>query len=357
MNISRGGAGAYWLARWCAGLAGHGVRVALADGHDPRVAAAAASLVEAGITPVVVGTRREVASAARAAGVATLVGIETVSPAELSEGAAGAVLDDRLATADRDRAEQWRSDPLFLAAAMVPAGHADACVAGSTRPTADVLRAALRVVGTAPGATCVTSSFLMVLPDGRALAYADCAVIPEPDTEQLAEIAIATGRTYTTLTGNDPAVAMLSFSTKGSARHASAELVRAATQLVREREPGLVIDGELQFDAALISEIGQAKAGGSAVAGRANVFVFPNLAAGNIGYKITERLGGAMAYGPILQGLAMPVNDLSRGCGSDDIVTVAAISALQARAGVAAHASLTQCSMAREPWGSRRRGT
>ncbi|MBA0127820.1 phosphotransacetylase [Haloechinothrix sp. YIM 98757] len=320
------------LAGWCARLAAHRPRVALADGHDARVVTAAAELAAHGITPVVIGTRQEVTSAASAAGVRLGPDIVTMSPCELAACAAGEVLDERLSTAPAERAAEWRADPLFLTVATVPAGLADACVAGSARPTADVLRAALRVVGTAPAASCVTSSFLMVLPGGRRLAYADCAVLPEPDREQLAEVAVATGTTFRSLTGEEPAVAMLSFSTKGSASHAGADLVRAATERVREREPGLDVDGELQFDAAFIESVGRSKAGASTVAGRANVFVFPNLAAGNIGYKITQRLAGAQAYGPILQGLAMPVNDLSRGCSSADIVTVAAISALQSSA-------------------------
>ncbi|EMY34236.1 phosphate acetyltransferase, partial [Arthrobacter crystallopoietes BAB-32] len=202
---------------------------------------------------------------------------------------------------------------------------------GANRPTADVLRAALRVAGTDPDAHCVSSSFLMSLPDGRRFGYGDCAVLPEPDPEQLAEIAISTSRTFEALTGEEPKVAMLSFSTKGSADHASVQLVRQATERVRERAPGLSVDGELQFDAALLKSVGDHKAPDSDVAGCANVFIFPNLAAGNIGYKITQRLAGAEAYGPILQGLALPVNDLSRGCSASDIVNVALISIMQSQ--------------------------
>lgn len=320
------------LKSWCDRLTGFRPRVALAEGHDPRVVRAAAELAELGIIPVLVSTPAEAHAAADAAGVRLGSRIRIASPEDLSAGLAGQVLAERLASSRPETARAAQGDPLYLAVAAVTAGLADACVAGSTRPTADVLRAALRVVGTAPGSACVSSSFLMVLPDGRLLAYGDCAVLPEPDADQLAEVAIATSDTFRTLAGTEPAVAMLSFSTKGSADHASVDMVRAAGGKVLERSPGLAVDGELQFDAALLESVGRAKAGGSTVAGRANVFVFPNLAAGNIGYKITERLAGARAYGPILQGLAAPVNDLSRGCGSADIVAVAVISALQAKA-------------------------
>lgn len=320
------------VAGWCARLTGFRSRVTLADGADPRVVAAAAELAELGVSPLLVADPGEVRRVAEAAGVELDARVTVHSPEELAAGATGVVLAERLASLDAGRAARWQHDPLFLAVATVVAGLADACVAGSSRPTADVLRAALRVVGVEPGRHCVSSSFLMVLPDGRQVAYGDCAVLPEPDVEQLAEVAIATSDTFTALTAIDPLVAMLSFSTKGSAEGASVDLVRAATRRVSERSPALVVDGELQFDAALLESVGRGKAAGSAVAGRANVLIFPNLAAGNIGYKITERLAGARAYGPILQGLSAPVNDLSRGCGSADIVAVAAISALQARA-------------------------
>lgn len=309
------------VARWCARLAG--TRVALADGDDPRVVTAAARLAGLGVTPVLVARADRVHEIAEREGV-RLDEVTIAEPDDLAAGTAGEVLAEQLPGIG--------ADPLALAVAAVPAGLADACVAGASRPTAEVLRAALRVVGTAPGARCVTSSFLMALPDGRLIGYGDCAVLPEPDPPQLAEVALATSRTYATLTGTEPAVAMLSFSTKGSAEHSSVGLVREATALVTERDPMLAVDGELQFDAALLDSVGRSKANGSPVAGRANVFIFPNLAAGNIGYKITERLAGAKAYGPILQGLAAPVNDLSRGCSSDDIVAVSAISALQATA-------------------------
>lgn len=223
-----------------------------------------------------------------------------------------------------------RADPLFVAAAALRAGVVDACVAGASRPTADVLRAGIKVLGPAPGVRHVSSLFLLMLADGRVLGFADCAVLPDPDVDQLADIAVAAAHSYRSLTGRDPVVAMLSFSTQGSARHRSVGKVRAATALVRARLPGVPVDGELQLDAALVDAVGRAKAPGSRVAGHANVLVFPNLDAGNIGYKIAERLGGAVAIGPILQGLSAPLNDLSRGCSAEDIEVLAMISGVQA---------------------------
>lgn len=319
------------LAGWSDRLNGFHPRVVFADGDDPRVLVAAVELAELGVTPVVVATREGAARAAGAAGVALTPHIELRTPDELASSHTGIVLGERLAAKEPETQRELLRDPLYLATGAVAAGVADACVAGCGRPTSDVLRAALRVVGTSAESRCVTSSFLMLLGDGRLVSYADCAVLPEPDAEQLAEVAVATSRTHVALTGEDPAVAMLSFSTKGSAQHASIELVRTATDRVRTVDPALAVDGELQFDAAFVDSVATSKASASTVAGRANVFVFPNLAAGNIGYKITERLAGAAAYGPVLQGLAAPVNDLSRGCSSADIVNVAVISALQAQ--------------------------
>ena len=220
-------------------------------------------------------------------------------------------------------------DRLHVAALMVAAGEADACVAGATRPTPDVIRAALFCIGLAPGVEAVSSCFLLVLPDGTPVSYADCGVVPEPDAAQLASIAISTAATHSELTGTEPRVAMLSYSTKGSAEGPRVELVRSATEIVRSRAPSLAVDGELQFDAAWAPEVAGSKAPGSPVAGRANVFVFPDLSSGNIAYKITQRLGGARAYGPLLQGTAGVIHDLSRGCDATDIVNVALIAACQ----------------------------
>jgi phosphotransacetylase len=310
---------------WRARLAGRSPRVILTDGDDPRTAEAARRL--AATTPV-----RPVVLSGLHPGAA---GVEVLAPdAARSDPRVAGPIDQALADRGipaRERAA-FAHDPLYIGAAAVRAGLADACVGGSARPTADVIRAGIRIIGPSPGVSTVTSCFLLVLPDARVFAYADCAVVPQPDATQLSDIALSTNRTFAELTGQDPVVAMLSFSTKGSAEHPAVQQVRAATDLVRTRSPGLAVDGELQFDAALAETVATRKAPDSPAAGRANVFVFPNLDAANIAYKITERLAHAAAIGPILQGLAAPMNDLSRGCSVDDIVGVALASAVQASA-------------------------
>ncbi len=228
-------------------------------------------------------------------------------------------------------AEQARAsldNPLLLAALLVGLGYVDGGVAGSVATTADVLRAGLHGVGLADDAHQVSSFFLMALADGRLLSYGDCGVIPDPDAEALADIAIATAAGHQRLTGAEPRVALLSFSTRGSAQHSKVDKVREAFDIVRRRQPSLRVDGELQFDAAFDPIVAQKKAPNSAVAGAANVFIFPDLDAGNIAYKITQRIGGAKALGPLLQGFARPWMDLSRGCSADDIADVAVIASL-----------------------------
>lgn len=312
---------------WVKALGHRETRVVLADGDDPRAVEAAGWLAEhTSIRPVLV-------TAADSRGDATPTGVEVVGTADLAR-------DERILDALRIKpsgevrpdaeVEELRQTPLYLAAAYVAAGQAQACVAGAARPTGHVIRAGLKVIGLKAGVSSVSSCFLIVLPDGRRLAYGDCAVLPVPDDRQLADVAIATAGTFESLTGEEPAVAMLSFSTLGSADHPEVDRVRAATALARSLRPELRIDGELQFDAAILESVGRAKADGSPVAGRANVLIFPNLSAGNIGYKITERLAGAAAIGPVLQGLRAPLNDLSRGCSSVDIAAVSLVSALQA---------------------------
>ena len=288
------------LESWHAQAAVNPARVVLADLGDPRADDAAARLTAGGL-------------------------VDVVAPV-LDRADAGI-----LATADAAvRQGLDPDDPVVAAAILVRAGMADAAVAGATRPSADVLRAGLNVLGVAPGVGVVSSSILFVLRDGRVIAYGDCGVVPDPDEVQLASIAVSTARTFETLSGESARVAMLSFSTRGSARHARVDKVRNATALVGDLAPDLVVDGELQFDAAWVPEVADMKAPGSPVAGGANVFVFPDLDSGNIAYKITERLGGARAFGPLLQGLDGVFHDLSRGCSADDIFDVAVIAGLQA---------------------------
>ncbi len=222
------------------------------------------------------------------------------------------------------------NDPLHVATLLVRAGEADGCVAGATRPTADVLRAGIRLLGVSPQATAISSCFFFVLPDGRPIVYGDCGVLPDPDADQLASVAISSAQTFGSLANDDPRVAMLSFSTKGSAEHPRIDKVREATAKAHALAPDLALDGELQFDAAWVPAIAEKKAPDSDVAGQANVFIFPDLDSGNIAYKITERLGGALAFGPLLQGVDGVLHDLSRGCSADDIVNVAVIASLQA---------------------------
>lgn len=305
------------IDRWFAEARRHRRTIVLADGGDERAEAAAARLDDQGLaTPILLRD----AAAHRTPGV---------------EAAAAALAKP----VDLD-------DPLAVAVLLVATGEADGCVAGASRPTADVIRAGLRILGTAPEVGAVSSSFVMVLADGRPVVYGDCGVLPDPDADQLASVARSCAATYRQLCidpggadgesdgdgdgdGDEPRVAMLSFGTRGSAEHPKVDKVRAATELVRAAEPDLAVDGELQFDAAVVDSVGRSKAPDSPVAGRANVFVFPDLDSGNIGYKITERLAGAQAIGPLLQGLDGTLHDLSRGCSVDDIVTVAVIAALQ----------------------------
>ncbi len=228
-----------------------------------------------------------------------------------------------------EEARETVKNNLYFGAMLVREGMADGSVAGSASPTANVLRAAIQCVGMPEGISIVSSLFLMVFP-GRVFSFADCAVVPNPDAAQLADIAISTADNHKKLTGEEPYVAMLSFSTKGSAKHELIDKVVEATNLAKEKRPDLTIDGELQFDAAIVDSVGRKKAPDSPVAGRANVLIFPDLQAGNIGYKIAQRLGGAEAIGPIVQGLKKPLFDLSRGCNVDDIVNTAAIAVLMA---------------------------
>jgi len=219
-------------------------------------------------------------------------------------------------------------DPLFFGASLVAHGHAHGCVAGSVSTTGDVLRAAIQTIGLKKGSNVVSSIFLMSFPDGKVFSYGDCAVVPYPTSDQLATIAYDSAISHKLITGVDPKVAMLSFSTKGSASHERVELVQKAFEKVKEYNIDFAVDGEIQFDTAFVDSVAKRKAPDSEVAGRANVYVFPNLDAGNIGYKITERLAGANATGPVIQGLAKPMMDLSRGCEWDDIVNTVCVCSL-----------------------------
>ncbi len=302
--------------------------ILLPEPTDPRVLTAAEILKRENLViPVLLGNEQEIKKIAQEENI-SIDGIQIIDPS-LSDKTAGFAEEYFQLRKHKGMTEAQASEnvkhPLFFGAFMLRNNLAAGAVAGSLSPTADVMRAAIQVVGTAPGIKAVSSSFVMVLTDGRALTFGDCAVIPNPNEEQLASIAVSSAKTHERLVGEKPNVAMLSFSTKGSAKHEDADKVINATQMVKELAPELNVDGELQFDAALLESIGSKKAPGSPVAGKANVFIFPDLDAGNIGYKITQRLAGAEAVGPVVQGLAKPYNDLSRGCSVDDIVNVACI--------------------------------
>jgi phosphate acetyltransferase len=219
------------------------------------------------------------------------------------------------------------TNPLFFGSMMVREGLADGSVAGSISTTGDVLRAAIQVIGLAENITVVSSFFMMIFPQ-QLFSFADCAVVPNPTPEQLADIGASTADNHKRLTGEQARVAMLSFSTKGSATHEHVEKVQQATAIIKKKRPDLLVDGEMQLDAAIVPKVGQSKAPGSPIAGKANVLVFPDLDAGNIGYKLAQRLAGAEAIGPVVQGLRKPAFDLSRGCSVNDIVSVAAINAV-----------------------------
>ena len=314
--------------------------IVLPEGDEPRTVQAAAILQAEGIArPVLLGAPEAIRATAAATGT-DLAGIETVNPATSEKAAAYAEALYELRKAKGvtpEEAARLVADPMYFGIMMVKLGDADGLVSGAVHTTGDMLRPALQIIKAKPGTKVVSSSFLLDCPNkalghNGLLVYSDCVVMPCPTAEELAHIAVSAAETARNLCGiEEPRVALLSFSTKGSAKHELVSKVQEATTLAHALAPSLLLDGELQFDAALIPEIGASKAKGSPVAGRANVFIFPDLQAGNIGYKITQRIGGAEAFA-VLQGLARPCNDLSRGCSVEDIVSTVALTAVQAQA-------------------------
>lgn len=314
-------------------------KIVLPEGDEERTLIASEMIKKEGLAEVIlVGSESKIREKAKEVG-ANIEGIQVIDP-ETSEKTAAYINEFYELRKSKgmtlEKAEKIVKDPLYYGTMMVKLGDAEGMVSGAVHTTGDLLRPGLQIVKTAPGVSVVSSFFIMVVPnceygDGGLLVFSDCAVNPNPTAEQLASIAIATAETAKNLCKLDPKVAMLSFSTMGSADHELVEKVRKATEIAKELRPDLDIDGELQLDAAIVEKVAKQKAPNSKVAGKANVLIFPDLQSGNIGYKLVQRFAKAEAIGPVCQGFAKPINDLSRGCSAEDIVNVVALTAVQAQ--------------------------
>lgn len=313
-----------------------GKTIVLPESLDRRVLEATAKVLSGGIAKVVlIGGADEIGTAAKGLDITGARIVNPLTEGKLDEYAAAYYEMRKAKGMTPEKAAQTMVDPLFYGVMMVKTGEVDGMVSGAVNSTANTLRPALQILRTAPGTKLVSAFFMMVVPDctyglNGTFLFADSGLVENPDADELSEIALSSARSFRQLTGAEPSVAMLSYSTYGSAKSVLTEKVIEATKLAKAKAPGLKVDGELQVDAAIDAGVGRSKAAGSPVAGTANVLVFPDLNSGNISYKLVQRLAKAEAYGPITQGIARPVNDLSRGCVADDIVGVVAITAVQA---------------------------
>ncbi|MDR1440575.1 MAG: phosphate acetyltransferase [Clostridiales bacterium] len=311
--------------------------IVLPESGDPRTVRAAAQILDQGIANVVLlGKSDEIRRLAGGLDLSKATIIDSPNADNFEEYAETFYELRKSKGISRDDAAAAIKNPLYYGVMMVKKGAADGMVAGAINSTGNTLRPALQILRTAPGTKLVSSFFILEVPDcelgcGGTFLFTDCALVENPSAEELSEIAAGGARSFKAFVGEEPVVAMLSYSTYGSAKSELTQKVAEAARLAKEKAPGLLLDGELQLDAAIVESVGQSKAPGSKVAGKANVLVFPDLNSGNIGYKLVQRLAKANAYGPILQGIAKPVNDLSRGCSAEDIVAVAAFTAVQAQ--------------------------